>query len=46
MNLDLAYKLLDKNTHLVGTLHSNRWGSPHEVVSKKIKLERNYGKTE
>lgn len=36
-SLDLAYKLLDNNTHLVGTLHSNRRGNPHEVTSKKLK---------
>lgn len=34
---DLACKLLYKITHLVGTLHVNRRGNSHEVMSKKLK---------
>lgn len=33
----LAEKLIEKNTHLVGTLRSNRKGNPKDVVSKKLK---------
>lgn len=36
-SLDLANKLLDKQTHLVGTLRKNRRGNPKEVIAKKLK---------
>lgn len=36
-SVDLAEKLIAKNTHLVGTLRKNRRGNSAEVVSKKLK---------
>lgn len=36
-SLDLANKLLDRKTHLVGTLRSNRRGNPKDVTQKKLK---------
>lgn len=36
-SLDLANKLLDRKTHLLGTLRSNRKGNPKEVTLKKLK---------
>ena len=36
-SLELANKLLDKKTHIVGTLRANRRGNPSEVVLKKLK---------
>ena len=36
-SVDLAEKLITKNTHLVGTLRKNRRGNSAEVVSKKLK---------
>lgn len=33
---DLAEKLLDRNTHLVGTLRANRKRNPKEVTKKKL----------
>ena len=36
-SLDLAYKSLHNNTHLVGTLRSNRRGNSNEVMPKKLK---------
>ncbi|CAH2006536.1 unnamed protein product [Acanthoscelides obtectus] len=35
-SLDLANKLLDRQTHLIGTLRSNRRGNPKEVTQKKL----------
>nr|CAH7723771.1 unnamed protein product [Callosobruchus chinensis] len=35
--LELAIDLLDKKTHLLGTLRSNRKGNPKEVINKKLK---------
>lgn len=36
-SVDLAEKLIAKNTHLMGTLRKNRRGNSVEVVSKKLK---------
>nr|CAH7752331.1 unnamed protein product [Callosobruchus chinensis] len=36
-SLELANNLLDKKTHLLGTLRSNRRGNPKEVINKKLK---------
>jgi hypothetical protein len=36
-SLELANKLLDRKTHLLGTLRSNRKGNPKEVTTKKLK---------
>lgn len=36
-SLELANKLLDNKTHLLGTLRSNRRGNPKEVIYKKLK---------
>ncbi|CAG5035094.1 unnamed protein product [Parnassius apollo] len=36
-NLELASELLDKNTHLVGTLRKNRGGCPKAVIDTKLK---------
>lgn len=36
-SVDLAKQLLDKQTHLIGTLRKNRKGNPKEVVTKKLK---------
>lgn len=35
-SIDLAEKLLDRQTHLVGTLRSNRKRNPKEVIAKKL----------
>jgi len=35
-SIDLAEKLLDRQTHLVGTLRSNRKWNPKEVIAKKL----------
>ena len=40
-SLNLANKLLDRKTHLVGTIRSNRKGNPKEVIQKKLKKRRN-----
>lgn len=37
-SLELANKLLDKQTHLLGTLRSNRRGNPKDVTNKKLKV--------
>lgn len=36
-SLELADKLLKKNTHLLGTLRKNRKGNPKKVIEKKLK---------
>ncbi|CAD1470962.1 unnamed protein product, partial [Heterotrigona itama] len=36
-SVNLARKLIEKNTHLIGTLRNNRKDNPKEVVSKKLK---------
>lgn len=36
-SVDLAQKLLEKKTHLVGTLRSNRKRNPKRVIEKKLK---------
>lgn len=36
-SIELAQKLLDRNTHLVGTLRKNRKGLPQDVVNAKLK---------
>ncbi|XP_029348597.1 piggyBac transposable element-derived protein 4-like, partial [Acyrthosiphon pisum] len=36
-SIDLAEKLLDRNTHLVGTLRKNRKRIPKEIVTTKLK---------
>jgi hypothetical protein len=37
-SIELANKLLDKKTHLLGTLRANRRGNPKEVTTKKLKV--------
>lgn len=50
-SLELAEKLISKNTHLVGTLRTNRRGNSHQVLSTKLKRgqiiakENNHGIT-
>ena len=36
-SVDLANKLIRKNTHLMGTLRTNRKGNPSEVINTKLK---------
>lgn len=36
-SIDLAEKLLENNTHLIGTLRKNRKGLPKEVIEEKLK---------
>jgi len=36
-SVNLAHQLLDRNTHLVGTLRNNRKQNPKDVTSKKLK---------
>lgn len=36
-SVNLVHQLLDNNTHLVGTLRSNRKQNPKDVISKKLK---------
>jgi len=36
-SVNLAHQLLDRNTHLVGTLRNNRKQSPKDVTLKKLK---------
>ncbi|KAL4154119.1 hypothetical protein QTP88_001952 [Uroleucon formosanum] len=36
-SVNLAHKLLEQNTHLVGTLRANRKQNPKDVVQKKLK---------
>lgn len=36
-SIDLAEKLLENKTHLVGTLRKNRKGIPKEIITKKLK---------
>lgn len=43
-SLDLAQQLIKKNTHLVGTIRSNRRGLDKEVVGKKLKPGDIFGK--
>ncbi len=42
-SISLAKRLLEQDTYLIGTLRSNRAGSGHEVVQKKLKLGEVYG---
>lgn len=48
-SIDLASKLLEKNTHLIGTLRKNRKGIPKRILKQKLKkgemiaLENNDG---
>ena len=42
-NISLAESLLRNNTYLIGTLRSNRAGSGHDVVRKKLKRGEVYG---
>ncbi|KAI4472517.1 hypothetical protein M0802_016744 [Mischocyttarus mexicanus] len=50
-SLELAEKFISKNTHLVGTLRTNRRGNSHQVLSTKLKRgqiiakENNHGIT-
>ncbi|CAF1299930.1 unnamed protein product [Didymodactylos carnosus] len=39
----LAKRLLEQDTYLVGTLRSNRAGSGHKIVQKKLKPGEAYG---
>lgn len=36
-SIELANKLLDRRTHLLGTLRSNRKGNPKDVITTKLK---------
>lgn len=38
-NVNLAHKLLDNNTHLVGTFRNNRKQNPKVVAPTKLKKE-------
>lgn len=38
-SMDLAKKLLEKQTNLLGTLRSNRKGNPKTVINKRLKKE-------
>ncbi|KAJ8926139.1 hypothetical protein NQ314_021521 [Rhamnusium bicolor] len=42
--IELARELLDKNTHLIGTLGKNRKGLPKEVTSTNLKTGEMVGK--
>nr|CAH7755187.1 unnamed protein product [Callosobruchus chinensis] len=42
-SLELANILLDKQTHYIGTLRSNRRGNPREVIEKKLKKGEVFG---
>ena len=41
--ISLAKRLLEKETYLIGTMRSNRAGSGHDVVQKKLKRGEVYG---
>lgn len=43
-SIELAHKLLDRQTHLVGTLRKNRKGIPKDVIQKKLKKGEIIGK--
>lgn len=36
-SIELAKKLIAKNTHLIGTMRSNRRGIPKDLLAKKLK---------
>jgi hypothetical protein len=42
-SLELVNILLDKKTHYVGTLRTNRRGNPTEVTKKKLKKGEVFG---
>ena len=42
-SISLAERLLEKETYLIGTMRSNRAGSGHDVVQKKLKRGEVYG---
>ena len=42
-SISLAESLLQNDTYLIGTLRSNRAGSGHGVVQKKLKRDKVYG---
>lgn len=35
-SIELAKKLIAKNTHLIGTMRSNRRGIPQDLLAKKL----------
>lgn len=41
-SVELTHKLLDRNTHLVGTLRKNRKNNPKDVIDKKLKKGETY----
>ena len=41
-SIELAHKLLERNTHLVGTLRKNRKNNPKDVINKKLKKGESY----
>lgn len=43
-SLELANKLLDSKTHLLGSLRANRWSNPVEVIKKKLKVRETIAK--
>jgi len=43
-SVELAHKLLDRQTHLVGTARKNRKGLPKDIVEKKLKKGEIIGK--
>jgi hypothetical protein len=43
-SVELAHKLLDEKTYLLGTLRSNRKNNPKNVIQKKTEKRRNGGR--
>ena len=41
--ISLAERLLEQDTYLIGTLRSNRAGSGHEIIPKRLKHGEVYG---
>ncbi|CAH1957165.1 unnamed protein product [Acanthoscelides obtectus] len=41
-SMELGHKLLEKKTHLVGTLRKNRKNNPKDVIHKKLKKGESY----
>jgi hypothetical protein len=39
-NIELANALLDKKTHLIGTLRGSRREKPKNVMDKKVKVRK------
>lgn len=41
-SMELAHKLLERKTHLVGTLRKNRKNNPKDVINKRLKKGESY----